>query len=144
MEQKDYILREIEKIGQMLRMLVDKIKQMKSTDSESISEMVDEHLALVSEGMNFDVKGSLMLGEKEFEAYLMRLPGTSVPNLEMLADLLFELGTGSSQPRRSDCLKSALRIYEATRKLDRVFSITREEKIYEIRSLLSRPFRDGG
>lgn len=144
MEQKDYILREIEKIGQMLRMLVERIKRMKTTDTETISQQLDEHLGRIAEEMGFDLNESLMLGEKEFENYLMNLPGYSVPNLELLADLLFEIGSGSGQPRRSECLRSALRIYETARRLDRAFSITREEKIRETLSLLPRSFRDGG
>lgn len=137
MEQKDYILREIEKIGQMLRMLVDKIKRMKSTDTEHFSERMEEQLSLIADGIGFDLKHSLMLGEKEFEAYLMSLPGFNIPNLELLADLLFALGTESSQTCRSDCLRSALRIYEVSRKLDRTFSMAREEKIRDTRSHLS-------
>ena len=137
MEQKDYILREIEKIGQMLRMLVEKIKRMKSTDTEVFAQQVNEQLDQVAEGMGFELKKSLTLGETELEAYLLNLAGYSVPNLELLADLLFEVGDGSEEPHRSDCLRSALRIYETARKLDRTFSITREEKIHETRSLLS-------
>ena len=139
MEQKDYILREIEKIGQMLRMLVDRIKRMKSTDSETISQQMDEHLDQIIDRMGFDLKESLELGEMEFEAYLIGLSGYSVPNLELLADLLVEIGSGSGQPRRSECLRSALRIYVTARKLDRTFSITREEKIQDTISLLSGP-----
>ena len=143
MEQKDYILREIEKIGQMLRMMVDRIKRKRSASSETISLQLNEQLDQVAEEMGFDLTECLTLDDKELETYLMNLPGYSVPNLELLADLLAELGTGSGQPRSSDCLRSALRIYETARRLDRTYSITREDKIREIRSLLPRSFRNG-
>jgi len=143
MEQKDYILREIEKIGQMLRMMVDRIKRKRSASSETISLQLNEQLDQVAEEMGFDLTESLTMDDKELETYLMNLPGYSVPNLELLADLLAELGTGSGQPRSSDCLRSALRIYETARRLDRTYSIAREDKIREIRSLLPRSFRDG-
>jgi hypothetical protein len=137
MEQKDYILREIEKIGLMLRMLVEEIKRMKSTDTEVFEQQVEEQLDQVAEGMGFELEKSLTLSETEFESYLMNLAGYSISNLELLADLLFAHGTGNAGPQRSDCLRSALRIYEASRRLDKTFSLEREEKIREIRSLLS-------
>jgi hypothetical protein len=136
MEQKDYILREIEKIGLMLRMLIDKLKLIKPNEQEESEAFVSESVQMISEEMGFELEMYLELGEDEDHDYLMNLKGYSVPNLELLADLLSALGKETGKEQRTDYLKGALKLYESCTGFDRTYSTEREEKIRDTRNFI--------
>lgn len=137
MEQKDYILREIEKIGLMLKMLIDKLKLRKLNEPETLESHVTESVQMISEEMGFEMERYLELGEDEGHYYLMNLKGYSVPNLELLADLLSAMGKETGKEEGSGYLKGALKLYESCTGLDRTYSAEREEKITDTRNFIS-------
>jgi hypothetical protein len=137
MEQKDYILREIEKIGLMLRMLIDRLKLIRPNEQEASEAHVKESVQMILEEIGFDLERYLELGEDEDHDYLIKLKGFSVPNLELLADLVSVLGKETGKEQGTDYLKGALKLYESCTCLDRTYSTEREEKIRDTRNFMN-------
>lgn len=55
MEQKDYILREIEKIGLILNYIREKLFSGKAINSISIEDQLNDIYGLLKDGANFDL-----------------------------------------------------------------------------------------
>ena len=135
MQKEDYILREIEKIGIMLQMLIRKLV----VTQEKLPEQYDIQLNEVKsqlEHIGFDLDGFLQLDRNEVEPYLKQFDGMKGPNLELLGDLMREIGIGSAPHLEKSCLQKALDLYELCNALDRTFSFEREDKINQIKTML--------
>ncbi len=137
MEQRDFILREIEKIGQMLQMILEKLKRRDPKVREDQPVEVQEVSGLLLEEMGYELKKAAGMDRETLWAYLHSLRGFSVPNVELLADLLSGMGFTTHHPDGPEFLNEALRLYEFCRDLDRNYSIVREQKITEIHAFLS-------
>lgn len=132
MEQRDYLLREVEKIGLVLRMILSKLvgkEEMYSTTAEKQFEEVDE---LLLQEIGFDIDHFLSLEELEIEPYLSRFKGISGSNIELLADILNEMGMRVDASRRILYLGKALSVYHLCNSMDKTYSLEREGKICEI------------
>jgi hypothetical protein len=132
MEQRDYLLREIEKIGLLLRMIFNKL----IGKEESYSIPVENQFAAVKGSLlheiGFDIDLFLSLEETEVEPYISKFNGISGSNLELLADILNEMGVMADAAQRRSYWDKALMIYHLCNSLDKTFSLDRERKISEI------------
>lgn len=136
MEQKDYLLREIEKIGLLLRAILNKLKF--SSDNVAITlekEFEDEKAMLLNEvGFNIDEFASL--NDSEIEQYISNFEGFRGSNIELLADVLMEAGFKATNNLTTAYFEKALKLYEQCNSLDKTYSVEREGKIEELRSIL--------
>lgn len=137
MEQRDFILREIEKIGQMLQMILEKLKRRDPKVKETLPAEVQEVSGQLLEEMGFELEKAASMDGEALGIYLAGLKGYSVSNVELLADLLSGMGFTMQDPAGSEYLNGALRLYEFCRDQDRNYSIVREQKIGDIRAFLS-------
>lgn len=132
MEQRDYLLREIEKIGLLLRMIFNKL----IGKEERYSIPVENQFAAVKGSLlheiGFDIDLFLSLEETEVEPYISKFNGISGSNLELLADILNEMGVMADAAQRNSYWDKALMIYHLCNSLDKTFSLDRERKISEI------------
>jgi hypothetical protein len=86
-QQSDYLLREIEKIGLFLRMLFDKITHREVRAQEAIDMLRQE--------IGFDMDRFLSLESSEIEPFILQQNGFRGSNIELLGDLLKVLGERS-------------------------------------------------
>jgi len=136
MQKEDYILREIQKIGIMLQMLIKKlVVTQEKLPSQYYSGLNDVREQLDDIGFSLDT--FLQLEPNRIESYLVQFEGISGPNIEMLGDLMKEMGTGSEPYIEKSCLDKALALYELCNEKDKTYSFERENKINEIKTLLS-------
>lgn len=102
MEQRDYLLREIEKIGMVIRAIrqklfggTDELAVSVETQAETLKEM------LLSEAY-LDIDVLVALNPAETEKYLASLKGFNTENIELLAKTLTELSiNGDSADSRT-------------------------------------------
>ena len=137
MQREDYILREIEKIGMMLMMMIKKLMVKK----EKLPSQFDIELKEVKEMLQetgFNMDEFLQLDQSQIEEYLMEIDGMRGPNLELLGDLLREMGLISDPGLTNAYLKKALNLYELCNARDKTFSLERENKISELNSVLNQ------
>ena len=137
MQREDYILREIEKIGMMLMMMIKKLMVKK----EKLPRQYDYELKEAKEMLQdsgFDMDEFLQLDHSQIEDYLMKMDGMRGPNLELLGDLLREMGLISDPGLTDAYLEKALNMYELCNARDKTFSLERENKINEIKNHLNQ------
>ena len=133
MQQKDFILREIEKIGTLLRYLIGKLIPSSSVkNSEETIELINRELV---ENSDFNINEILSLSIKDFDEVFTQGKGYSFENVELLADLLYTIGN-NQVTINIDHLKKALELYEYVSKKSKTYSFERISKIEEIKRLL--------
>jgi len=123
MEQKDFILREIEKIGTLLKYLLGKCIPTESlTEQQNTEELINKEL-MEQYGNNLDF--ILNIEEKDFESVFYKNKGFNYTNIELLADLLFTLGNNENT-KNIKYLTKALMLYEYINSSSKTFSFERD------------------
>ena len=136
MEQRDYLLREIEKIGAIIRAIrqrlfgeADEIAISVENQAEALKEMLlDEAYLDLDEILAMDTVAS--------DEYLARHEGFNAANIELLARTLSEIGMTSAPPASFALLEKALQLYGICNLRDRTYSFEREAEISRIREVL--------
>ena len=137
MEQKDYLLREIEKIGRIMSAVRQKLFEGRKDDlSVTIQQQTVDLKEMLINNANLDYDRLMGLDARGTDEYLGDLTGFNVENIELMAGIISEIGY---QHDSSVLLEKALQLYEICRLRDRTFSLERENKISEIKSALETP-----
>lgn len=129
MEQRDYILREIEKIGAIIRAISQRL--LGGTDRHAISiekEMQEAKGMLINE-LNFDLDKFLSLNNTEAEHYIQQFEGFNIDIIEEMALLLSEIGFNESESSSKEYLEKALMLYNLCNQESKTFSFERDNKI---------------
>ena len=137
MEQRDYLLREIEKIGKMLAMMLSKMIAIRDSEITKTEKLFETEKEMLLSEIGFDTEFFLSLEKAQIEPYISGLKGFNAANIELLADLLHELGMMYERTMISEYLQKALDLYERTTALDQPFSEDRFGKITSIKKELS-------
>ncbi len=133
MEQKDYILREIEKIGVMLRYLLGKMMPAKSVEeTNNITEEINNELF---ENIGYDISSLLNISKNEFNEIFKYNKGFNLENIELLAEFLYNVSIKDINKSKV-VLQKSLELFEYVNKTGKTFSIERETKIDEIKNEL--------
>ena len=82
MEKRDYLLREIEKIGMMLSMIISRIAGNKDSYANSLEKQFDAEREMLLNEVGFDMQLFLSLEKAEIEPYLARFDGIKGANIE--------------------------------------------------------------
>ena len=135
MERRDYLLREIEKIGVLMRALRQKLF---GGEKENFSVTPEGRIANLKEMLlsdtNLDLEKLLSLDQKKTQAYLSELSGFNVSNIELLAETLAEIGF---EHQSAPFLAKALQLFEICNQLDRTWSPERESNIRKTNDALT-------
>ena len=135
MEQKDYLLREIEKIGLLLRALITRLVGFTNISDDTSRQILETKELLLSE-TNFDVDSFLRMDETETKKYLASFNGLNVENMELLAEFLVVQSNSANDLDRKRLLKKALNILVFCRETDKTFNMKRETRIENIENSL--------
>jgi len=139
MEQKDYLMREIEKIGFMLRAIFNKLIGKKNDFSITMETKFDYAKTMMQNEIDFDLPYYLSLDKTESELYIHKFQGLNVANIELLADILQKIAMGSEtiSAEGKVFFEKSLNLYEHCNLADKTFSFAREQKINDIKRILS-------
>lgn len=132
-EQKDFLLREIEKIGMMLRAFLGR-KAVNIQTEECQTELVVGNLfEELKEQAGFDLKHFLSLEDEGALDYLSGFRILNNDNLELLAQILFLEGMGEpGHPKDLSCMQKSLLLSNYCSEIDKTFSFEREARIHTI------------
>jgi hypothetical protein len=133
MEQKDFILREIEKIKTLLLSIIGEIVPSKSIIEQQRTEELISNQIKVLYGKNLNY--ILNLEKGYFDAEFSHNKGFNFENIELLGDLLFTLGNDDFNLKIAH-LKKAVELYRFIDNMSKTFSFERQEKIRIIESLM--------
>jgi methionyl-tRNA synthetase len=132
MEQKDYILREIEKIGVVLRYLIGKMIPSKSVKKKDISEKINTELF---ENIGYKISSLLNISKSKFNETFNYNKGFNYENIELLAELFYNISEKNTNSSKK-ILQKSLELYEYVNELGKTFSFDRKNKIAEIKNKL--------
>jgi len=136
MEQEDYFLREIEKIGIILRSLINSL----TGNNENLAITISNNFETTNEKLinetGFDLTKFLALEEPASGDYISGFKGINTENLELLAKIIFLLGINDKSDKKKILLNKALNLYESCNLADKTYSPDRENKISEINNFL--------
>ncbi len=138
MEQKDYLLREIEKIRFVLQAILGKMIGGKIDSAVEDADHFAQTNELLIDNVNLDLEKLMTLNDSETKEYINTFEGLSIENLEMLSDVLYHLGLTDKVSEKRLFFHKALQILDICNKTDKTFSFERENKIRTINSELKK------
>ena len=135
MEQRDYILREIEKISVMLLAMLGKFRRIKSKKQfEQERSMIDNEL---EEAGELSIDKLISFTDEEIISYIDKNKGFDPGNMELLVDLLNVFAENLPENDSQNLNKKALLILEYIDNKTRTFSLERSLKINSLKEKLT-------
>jgi hypothetical protein len=136
MEQKDYILREIEKIGLILSAIRQKFFGGHDRLAVNLEKEVDNVKGMLLSELNFDLDKFFRLGNEESNQYLNSFEGFNIENIERLAEVLSQIGFSKQSEISKKYLEKSLQLYRLSNLKSKTYSIERESNIEKIKNVL--------
>ena len=133
MEQKDYLLREIEKIGVIINAIRQKIFGGKDNPAITIEKQFEEAKEILFNETNFDLDRFLTLNIEKSKEYICNFQGFNIENIELLADCFSQMGFNDKTDSSKIYLEKALQLYNLCNLKSRTFSFERETKMNAIK-----------
>lgn len=130
MQQKDFILREIEKMSILIQYLLGKYKPAKSVEEYQTNEK--SFNMEFKEKYGKELEFFLNLNPQNFEKEFCKTKGFTFENIELMADLLLKLGNDDYSDSQK-YLNQALAMYLFIDKTSKTFSMERIQKINELK-----------
>lgn len=139
MEKRDYLIDQIEQLGQALAMIFSKLLGFKNQGK--VPEAIEmTSLSLKSE-LNLDLDELMAIPTEDFVSRMKEDKKFNYTNLELLADILLHIADELYQ-RNSDSMQDlnfydkALKVYKYLNERDLTYSFERQAKIERIESVL--------
>ena len=136
MEQKDYLLREIEKIGAIIRAIRQKIFGGKENLAITIEHQIENAKGQLLNEMNFDLDKFFDLNIEASNEYILSFEGFNIENIELLAECVSEIGFSDKCDNSKKYLEKAQQLYELCTLKSKTYSIERETNIIAIKNAL--------
>jgi len=128
MEQKDYLLREIEKIRIVLEAMLNKIKGG-NNDIPPVNEDFDTVNKLFITDTRVDLNTLLKSDINQFDSIFKKENGYNETNIEQFADILAEMASKAEGDLKDQLNQKALETYEYVDALSNSFSFGRKMKM---------------
>ena len=127
MFQEDYLLRQINQLARALGKLVFDFIGIKNTGLiEEYHQVADK---ILKEEIDYNLTELLDIPDDEFVSHLLRKDGFNDGNLNLLADLFYEMGSYLSKKEALPYLKKAFILYQYVENHDSTYSFERRKKI---------------
>ena len=134
--QRDYILREIEKIGAIIHAFRQKIFGGSGNQAITLEKQIENSKEMLLSGMNFDFDRLFILNTEDLNEYISGFEGFNVENIELLADCLFQAGFYENCDNSKKYLEKSLQLYELCNLKSKTYSFEREANISAIKNIL--------
>ncbi|MBS3769855.1 MAG: hypothetical protein V5A59_10695 [Bacteroidales bacterium] len=132
MEQRDYILREIEKIHVVLQALLGRITGG-STDLPPLNKDFEQLNKQMINDTRVDLNVLLKYGPNQMDNIFKKEYGYSEANIELFADMLAEMAKKAEGPLKDQLNQKALETYEFVDSISNSFSFDRRKKMDVLR-----------
>jgi len=135
-EQKDYILREIEKIGLVLRAIRQKIFGIKDNEEIHHNKEVEEAKLMLFKELDIDLDTFLLKDFEETNTYLNNIHGFNVENIDQLADCIYQIHVYNKSDKSKQIIEKALQLYELSNLKSKTYSFEREKCMLIIKNAI--------
>ena len=129
MEQKDYLMREVEKIGLIMSAIGQKIFGGKGNTAITLEEQIKDAKDMLFNGADFDIDKFLNSTVQDSNKYISGFIGFNNDNIELLANYLFQIGLSNKSDNSKKYLEKALQLFELCNLQDKTYSFERESNI---------------
>jgi len=136
MVQRDFILREIEKLGTIISAFRQKIFGGNGNLAITLEKQIENSKGMLLNEMNFDLDKFLALNAEALNEYISCFGGFNVENIELLADCFSEIGFNEKCNSSGMYLEKALQLYELCNLKSKSYSFEREANIKAIKNVL--------
>ena len=136
MVQRDYLLREIEKIGAIVSAIRQKIFGVKENLAITLEKQIEATKGMLLNEMNFDLDKFLDLNVEDSNEYICTFEGFSIENIELLAETISEIGFDDKCDNSQKYLEKALQLYELCNMRSKTYSLERETNVNAIKNIL--------
>ncbi len=136
MEKRDYLLLEIEKIGRMLNLIINRLAGEGPGSTADTEKILEETGKDFNEEFNFDLDAFLKMDKESSLGYLAKFDSFDTNNIELMARLIESIGSGQKRYKDNSYIEKALMLYEYCSIKDKVYSFERESRILAIKTLL--------
>ena len=140
MEQRDFILREIERLGQMLNAIRKKLFGGEDQLAISVEKEIDDAKGMLLKELKLDLDKLLLMSMEETAKYLDNFKGFNATNIESMAEYMAQIGFSMESQESKIYLEKALHLYELTNLKSETYSMERENKIQVVRTAVSNQF----
>jgi len=137
MEQKDYLMREVEKIGMIISAIGQKIFGGKGNTAITLEEQIKDAKDMLFNGADFDMDKFLNSTVQDSNKYISGFIGFNNDNIELLANYLFQIGLSNKSDNSKKYLEKALQLFELCNLQDKTYSFERESNIKIIKIKLT-------
>ncbi len=136
MGQEDYLIREMEKIGIVLRAILSQLMGNGENLAITLKKQFEETNEILLNEINFDLGKHRPMNYRDSEEYVSGFKRFDPGNLELLAEILFQLEFKTNAADKKIYLVKALQLYEHFDENDKTYPFDRENKIEKIKSSL--------
>ena len=136
MEQRDYILREIEKIGAIVSDIRQKIFGGKDNLAITLETQIESAKGMLLNEANFDLDEFLESNIEGSNEYICSFNGFNIENIELLAECLYQTGLNDKGDSSKKYLEKALQLYDLCNLKSKAYSFERETNINAIKNSL--------
>ena len=137
MEQKDYLMREVEKIRLIMSAIGQKIFGGKGNTAITLEEQIKDAKDMLFNGADFDMDKFLNSTVQDSNKYISGFIGFNNDNIELLANYLFQIGLSNKSDNSKKYLEKALQLFELCNLQDKTYSFERESNIKIIKIKLT-------
>ena len=134
--QRDFILREIERMGAVINAIRQKIFGGKENTAITLGTQVENAKSMLLNETNFDLDNFLDLDIESSNNYICSFEGFSIENIELLAECVSQIGFNDKCERSKRYLEKALQLYELCNLKSKTYSFERETNIETIKNAL--------
>jgi len=136
MMQRDFILREIEKLSAVIGAFRQKNFGGKENLSITLENQMQNAKAILLNDANFDLDKFLDLNIEKSNEYINSFEGFNVENIELLAEIIAQIGFDEKCNNSKKYLEKALQLYNLCCLKSKTYSFEREENISKIENAL--------
>ena len=134
MEQRDYLLRQIELMAEVLANLIRRLLGLKEINEEEALQTTDE---MLRENLNISIAELLNTPLDKTADLILDREGIHESNIDLFAEVLFINAKASNDPvRKRKLYERALELYNWLDRKTGTFSIERHQKMNEIKILV--------
>ncbi len=134
MFRRDYIKDEIDRFGEFLRKLLERILQMEGVEPIQVYQVADKEL---TEVLNLSLKKQKVLSKKEF-LQLILSETNSINSIEILAEVYYQLAKKGSENNEmtQSILQKSMALYEHVLEHQDTLSFQAHQRVDEIRQII--------
>ena len=134
--QRDFILREIERMGAIMNAIRQKIFGGKENTAITLGTQIENAKNMLLNETSFDLDNFLDLDIESSNNYICSFEGFSIENIELLAECISQIGFNDKCEHSKRYLEKALQLYELCNFKSKTYSFERETNIETIKNAM--------